>query len=827
MKHTTLTNPTDIALSIPDFEGQAILRIFSNATQSEIACYSAVVTNGKSFSQPVAVASTLGAFTFIALCASFLVAIYVDNVKTTRNHYAHSISVLVIFEVFQSIYFTGALSLNWPSVLPAFWSNFAWAAGMIYVSSMQQSINNFIGSNQGNISKVGAAVSGYNSDSTGGGYDIRQIFGNSLQSRSESEFELVGRSLPNASEGYTYYGPQLQAGLPLPGNYSGFAGTLSKGGEIPLSNAFLTGLIWFLVLFGAVAVLVPTFKWILEALALLNMIKKNRLDYFRSHWIGFTVIAVVRTVLIAFFALTFLSLFELSYQSSVNVTAVAAVVFIIVIVGTVSSAAYAFYYGIKIGDYVYRPNQQASESRTMLKMFPRFDSKTQTVPTVDSNGEIVADKVDAPNTAAVHSDRMSVHDDSTYMKRFGWLTARYRRSRWWFFLAWLLYQFVRACFLAGAAFHPLIQVFGLLAVEVIAFVAIVLLRPFKGQRLNTIMVYCLGFSKFTTTALAATFDVSFNLNRIIAAAIGIVIIVIQSILVLVLIISITLGAFSSYASLTRNREDFEPRKLEGWRTKYLRHVDWAALDVPREKQPLHPPSIAAEPELPREPYFNIGSVRRMSKIGDEDDEFASDFGGDPTQSDIGLDRRNRPGRSYTNNTVTSFHSNRSRNSLPYGARRGRPSWAGQSSTELIREVQSTQTGKAATFSQYDSPGHGSPQRQLTSVESHVEDTISPIAGPYESPYASQRDRGFSNVSLEGPSMLAYSIPLPTTKPRNPSAERDARESYTDAFVSQTGLSRRAGPWPGTSGVTELKELPPRGQTNYHNDINKQATIYHP
>jgi hypothetical protein len=46
--------------------------------------------------------------------------------------------------------------MNWPSVLVGFWSNYAWAGGMIYTEPMQNMINGFIGSNKGNTSQVGA-----------------------------------------------------------------------------------------------------------------------------------------------------------------------------------------------------------------------------------------------------------------------------------------------------------------------------------------------------------------------------------------------------------------------------------------------------------------------------------------------------------------------------------------------------------------------------------------------------------------------------------------------------------------------------------------------
>lgn len=80
-----------IALGIPDFEGEAIIRIFSNTSQSQIACYSAVLTNGATFSHPAAVGTVLGIFTLIALIASFATAIYGEAVPTMRLHYASTL----------------------------------------------------------------------------------------------------------------------------------------------------------------------------------------------------------------------------------------------------------------------------------------------------------------------------------------------------------------------------------------------------------------------------------------------------------------------------------------------------------------------------------------------------------------------------------------------------------------------------------------------------------------------------------------------------------------------------------------------------------------
>lgn len=299
-----------IALTIPDFEGRAILRIFANSTQSEIGCYSAIVSNGATFSHPKAVGATLGAFTVLSLGASFITAIYGDHIPTTRKHYAHSLSVLVVFAVLHHIYFTGVLSMNWPSVLPAFWSNYAWAAGMIYSERMQNSINRFLGSNLGNTSMVGAAGSGSplnnpqllfalssiykSSDPKKSAHQLDQQLKGHISQRTV-EHAILRRDLADPSDEYTWYGKPVKPGMPLPGNYSGFPGTLSIQ-DIPASNAFLTGFLWFLILVVCVASGVIAFKWILEGLRLVKVVKEDRLAYFRSHWLRFTKAAVLRAV---------------------------------------------------------------------------------------------------------------------------------------------------------------------------------------------------------------------------------------------------------------------------------------------------------------------------------------------------------------------------------------------------------------------------------------------------------------------------------------------------------------------------------------------------
>jgi Transient receptor potential (TRP) ion channel/ML-like domain len=669
-----------IALTIPDFEGQAILRIFANSTQSQIGCYSAVVTNGITFSHPAAVGSVLGIFTLVAVFSSIATAMYGDNIPETRKHHAHSLSVFVVFAVLHHIFFTGALSVNWPSVLVAFWSNYALFAGMIFSSPMQNSINQLLGANRGNISMVGAAASGVANDNLGGGYQISQIYkraaaipfqtfegiGQTLRPRS-FEHTLARRELLNSSTGFSWYGNPVRPGLPLPGNFSGFAGTVAQE-NIPASNAFMTAFLWFLVLLLCIAAGIFLTKCVIEGLYRLRVMKTPRLAYFRARWLSFLLAGVLRTIFIAFFMFMFLTMFQFTLGGSAGVLAIAAIVLVLFSVGMAGAAGYALYYRLRSGKFISEADKLNMERRKILGFVPYYDLIRESIFREKDETKVFTGSLPWWRIHFVSNtpDEPSIHEDEDYTRKFGWLASRFRRSKWWFFGLWLVYEFIRACFYGGAAGHALTQVFGLLVVEFIAFIAIIFLKPFEGKRLNLLMVYVLGFSKVATVALSSAFDKRFNLQRIPTTAIGIVIIVIQSMLTILLMVAIVLGAISSYMSLTRNRDDFKPKKWAGIRTRYFAHIDQTSTDQPPPLQrPQTPPPMPAELT---EPYFKVGSVRRQPKIEDTEGD-VEDFAESKTSLSQGILASRQQSRAQ------SIRSQASISNLPYGARRHRASWS--------------------------------------------------------------------------------------------------------------------------------------------------------
>ncbi|KAG9876621.1 TRP-domain-containing protein, partial [Aureobasidium melanogenum] len=379
----------------------------------------------------------------------------------------------------------------------------------------------------------------------------------------------------------------------------------------------MTGFLWLLILLVILVASVIAFKWVLEAFVAIKFLKNERLSFFRKHWIRYTALVALRTLFIAFFMMMFLTMFQFSYQSSGGVKAVAAIIFILFFVGIPACVNYATYVGLASQGTILKSEVPAEE--TERRQPSKLLSKLGIQKPISMKMPVVSLR---RQSSHLEEDQTSIHDDEEYVQKFGWLSARFRRTKWWFFAAWTLYEFIRACFYAGASGQPMTQVFGLLVVEFLFFIFVLWARPFEGQRLNVIVVYLLGFSKVATVALSSAFNIAFNLERITTTVIGIVIIVIQGVLVIVTLIAIAVGAFSSYMSVTRNHDGFRPRRMAGVREKYFKHLDRTATDLPR---PPKPEPVEVVPEEPKGPYFSVSQVRRVAKIEDEDPDFVAEM----------------------------------------------------------------------------------------------------------------------------------------------------------------------------------------------------------
>ncbi|KAG6090169.1 hypothetical protein E4U15_008061 [Claviceps sp. LM218 group G6] len=721
-----------IALGLPDLEGLARVQIFANSTQTQIGCFQASMTNGNSFSHPEAVGSCLGVMILIAVLASFATAIYGLSIPHMRAHYAHSFSIFIIFETFQSMFFSGALSVNWPSVLPAWWSNFAWTAGMIANDRIVRSVSSFTG-NSVNITQVGGA--GSIQINTGGGLS-QQIYGRSILPRSVlpdysgmSVKSFARRAANNASDAlssYTWGGHPRTPGMPMPGTWPGFAGTLSLV-DIPPAEAFTVYVIWFMVMLAAVAVFIVASKVVLDLLIKLKWLKSDGFNYFRSHVWGYMCAALLRTLHIAFFSSMTLAMYQFTLRGAAGPTAIAAIIWLAFFAGLGGIVAYACYCRLRHGKFETNADTLRFERGRVLGKVPFIATTRQSRIGDEEPSEKPYLFGTMPFFRVKYVDedanRATVHVDEEYVKRFGWLSARYRRTRWWFFAVYFCYQFVRACFIGGGARTPLAQVFGLFIFDIIALVAFMKLNLFESNRNTAVAVWMLSISKIITTGLSIAFLPDFALNRIAATILGIFIIVVQGFVAVAVMILIVLGVCSTAMSLSRNHEDF-PQVLDPIRVRFFEHSRASIQDFPPKPAEAKEDANKAVEVEPKEHGFQVRDVRRAPKIGDEALDQFPDLE-PPIASAAAAIMAGRRSR------ANSASSRLSVNSLPRTTRVHRASWSSKDiplwDSEMNRGDQQRQghvRSSSLRLQNYHAESHGTStpvRRPMTPQEELLED----------------------------------------------------------------------------------------------------------
>lgn len=663
-----------LAFTIPDFEGSVRLQIFANSTRSQIGCFQASMTNGVTMGHPQAISPVLALFTIVAVAASFATAAYGVSIAHMRTHYAHSISAMAVLETFQSIFFSGALSLNFPSVLVAWWSNFAWSAAQLFSRSLIKSTHSFtrVSGDASQAGNAGTSIANKNEEGL-----AQQIYGRSHQPNTVRMIPILRRQPFNASDpfDYTWAGDSSNPDLPLPGTWTGFQGTLAAVG-IPAADAFTISLIWVSVLLGILILSMALFKLSLDFLVRINRMREDRLLYFRSNWAHYTILASLRVLLAVFGVIMTLIFYQFSIGGSAGAKALTAIFFVLFLLGIGGLATYACHLRLKSGQYGVQKDRILVICDKWLRVIPlfRFVRLSTLKETEPPGGQIGSLPFIRLLDHDEDADHVTMHEDNAYAKRFGWLSARYRRTRWWFYGCNLLYQLVRAVFVGGAVASPDAQVYGLLIFEVIALVVFAKVRPFEGRRNMTLAVWMLGTSKILTTGLSVAFLPTLRVNRILTTAIAMVIIIIQGLLVVATMILVVLGAISSYMSVTRNKEEFSPEALKSIRVRYFEHLQTAAADahLSKEQREWQNKLQEAEKDIPPlQPSFTVISVRRVSKIEDEDTFEALEASLDEAPASD----PSRPGRTVRISRTNSVSSRMSTHSLPRAARPHRASWS--------------------------------------------------------------------------------------------------------------------------------------------------------
>lgn len=523
-----------IAYHIPDLEALVRLQIFSNSTGDEILCVQAAMTNGLTLAQPAKIGVTLGVVTFVAALASFTTLIFGNDMIDVRMHYAHSFSVLLILDTFQSIFLTGMISVDWPAILPAWWSNFAWTMCLFTNKGMLNFVNTWIGRNATTHHLARDQLV----DITQSTRLAEQIYDPPITNKSSLTITNITtipfqRAEYNASNPYDYpwFGHQRRSGLPLAGTWPGFNGTLSAI-NLPSMDAATVSFIWWAAIGVSIVLFVAMVKVTLEVASKIRCFRKQTFGRFRRHYLSYIGLVLLRLTIIAYPALITLSAYEFTLDHASVPTFIGAVLFVFLTVALLAGVAFA-------GRHRYPMQNQDMNSRT-YQWIPdywvggNFKRPARGVRVIDT--DLNLDNVEAPTVARFpgwhtkkgwRANKKSVHTNESFVGEYGWLTGRYRSRRWWFGGLYILYQFFRGCVFGAGNGKPNEQVYILLTFEIAFFGTSIWLNPFESNR-NTVFAVWLGcICKLISVGLCIAFLPGTRRDPIISTIIGFVIVITQ------------------------------------------------------------------------------------------------------------------------------------------------------------------------------------------------------------------------------------------------------------------------------------------------------------
>ncbi|KAI5809988.1 hypothetical protein DFH27DRAFT_629729 [Peziza echinospora] len=538
----------EIALYIPDFEGRAVFRIFSNTTKNQVGCISADLVNGVTFSHVTAISSLLGGLTLAAIFTSatslFLRAREIAYSVPALFEYSTTPSAGFLLSILQTIFLTGILPLNFPSNLVGFWSNFAWASGIVYIRPFQSRIDSI------RDYKTEPIELGYNYDV------IKMLYG----------LYAPGSTIARRSE--VEYGVPVKEGLPIPGTYFGFPAILAAL-NITAQNAFLTGIFTILISYGLLVIPARVARMILyigvkwrwfprrwnQILETAEGGRRRVTKY--AHFINGSEI---RWFTIAIFPLLTLAFYESASKMQMPQIWSSVTLFGVIVIGL--SQCYMLYL---------EENSVAPYSMSLnVKHFGAEKIGPWYVPwwrfSLQDNPKVhVKTLFYVPSLRWQNSRERPAKAAPIYHG----MAARFRGEHTWLF-SWVIlpYEVVRSALLGRCQSQAVLHIALLLVLEVVYFLIQQRIKPYGPDSLHFLRVQAFSAMKILTLVLVLPLAPQYNLNRIVATALGIIVIFVQGILIITVICHMLL-TFLGYALQAINSRPPPQRAEESRRTRRM------------------------------------------------------------------------------------------------------------------------------------------------------------------------------------------------------------------------------------------------------------------
>lgn len=270
-----------IAFQIPDISAQATLQLKSLDTGNDVACIQSEVTNGKTVSVPAVsyVAASVAGAAFVLTGVSSIVGVMSAGTVAAPGAGTMAPGFVQVVGWFQGMAMNGMMSASLPPVYRSFAKNFAFSAGLIQWTAMQQSIDSFREKTGGNTS----------TDSVQFLQNATLVFGDGSAANTTSKvrraISLYMRDITTSVNTTVDTAPTNSSALSLFEDRVNGIAAYVEDLSIPKTNTFMTILLILAIIIAAIAVAVLFFKLILEFWALFGSFPKS-LTGFRKHYWG-------------------------------------------------------------------------------------------------------------------------------------------------------------------------------------------------------------------------------------------------------------------------------------------------------------------------------------------------------------------------------------------------------------------------------------------------------------------------------------------------------------------------------------------------------------
>lgn len=453
----------------------------------DLACIQSQVTNGKSMTV-AGVSYVAAGIAGAALLMTGVSAMASAGSAAGAGAISPSPSFGEVMGWFQGMAMNGMMSVKYPSVYTSFSKNFGFSTGLIPWSDMQNTIDNFRQSTGGNLTHASYAylrnatiVHTSASNVTKRGLDTAALY------IRDSLTTNVNGTESSTSDGDDDDDSSSKSQvMEYVNGIKGYVEELS----IPQANTFMTILLVFAIVIGAIAVGILLLKVILETWALFGSFPAKLTNFRKRYW--WILAKTITNLILLLYGIWVLYCI---YQFS-NGDSWAAKVLAGVTLGLFTAV---------LGFFAYR----------IWSMAQKFKK--------------------------AEGDVSGLFEDKETWRKYSLFYENYKKGYWWLFVPVIVYSFAKGCVIAGLDGHGLAQTGAQLVIEALMLCLLLWSRPYTLKSSNVINC-TIQVVRVLSVVCVLVFVEELGISQTTKTVTGVVLIVMQSVLTGVLAILIAVNS---------------------------------------------------------------------------------------------------------------------------------------------------------------------------------------------------------------------------------------------------------------------------------------------